>query len=128
MRKKYPRLTEQIYERYIEKYLFNPPSKMDEIEVEYYQSQFLGIMKNLTRDFTEEQLVRFYQTPINFINLIYNTFGLSRKTNFILFQYNTARISFLQQRGLNPKFPTNDFFKPHIFDDKFWSFKVTKDK
>lgn len=84
MRKKHPKLTKEIFERYIEKYLFNPPSKMDEIEVEYYQSQFLGIMKNLTKDFTEEQLVRFYQTPIGFINLIYNTFGLTRKTNFIL--------------------------------------------
>lgn len=65
MRKKYPRLTEQIYERYIEKYFLNPPPKMDQMEVMYYQSQFLGIMKNLTRNFTEEQFVNFYQNPIH---------------------------------------------------------------
>ena len=128
MRKKHPKLTEEIFRRYIEKYLLNPPPKMDEIEVEYYQSQFLGIMKNLTRYYTNEQLVRFYQFPMDFINLTYAMFGLTRKLNYLLFKFNTSRISFLQQRGLNPKFEVNDFFKPHIFDDKFWTFRVIKKK
>jgi hypothetical protein len=128
MRKKHPRLTEQIYESYIEKYLLNPPPKMDQMEVMYFEAQFAGIMKNLTRDFTEEQFVNFYQNPLQFINITYGMFGLTRKLNYILFQFNTARISFLQQRGINPKFEINDFFQPHIFQDDFWSFKVTKNR
>jgi len=128
MRKKYPKINKEIFETYIEKYLFNPPSKMDEIEVEYYQSQFLGIMKNITRDFTKEQFVNFYYNPMDFINMTYGIFGLTRKLNYLLFQYNTARISFLQERGINPKFPVI-----HCFDNKnhlenFGSFKVIKDK
>jgi len=128
MRKKYPRLTEQIYERYIEKYLLNAPKNLDEYEVLYYESQYTGVMKNLTRDFTDDQLVRFYQFPKGFINVIYNTFGLTRKTNFILFQYNTARISFLQERGLNPKFPVIDCFDNKNHLENFGSFKVIKKK
>ena len=126
MRKQYPRLTEQIYERYIEKYLLNPPPKMDQMEVMYFESQFAGIMKNLTRNFTEEQFVNFYQNPMGNIDIIYNWFGLTRKLNYILFRFNTVRISFLQQRGINPKFEINDFFQPHIFQDDFWSFRVIK--
>jgi len=126
--RKQPKLKNQIFERYIEFYLHNSPTNLDEYELMYFESQYTGIMKNLTKDFTKEQFVNFYQNPMDFINLIYNMFGLTRKTNFILFQYNTARISFLQERGLNPKFPINDFFKPHIYDDKFWSFKVIKKK
>jgi len=68
----------------------------------YFESQYSGIMKNLTRDFTEEQFVNFYQNLMGYINSIYGMFGLTIKLNYILFKYNTARISFLQQHELNP--------------------------
>ena len=68
----------------------------------YFESQYSGIMKNLTRDFTEEQFVNFYQNPMGYINSIYGMFGLTIKLNYILFKYNTARISFLQQHELKP--------------------------
>ena len=68
----------------------------------YFESQYSGIMKNLTRDFTEEQFVNFYQNLMGYINSIYGMFGLTIKLNYILFKYNTARISFLQQHELYP--------------------------
>jgi hypothetical protein len=119
-------LTKQIFERYIEFYLNNPPSDLDDYELMYFESQYSGIMKNLTRDFTEEQFVDFYQNTMGYINLMYGMFGLTRKLHYIVFKYNTARISFLQQHGLNPHFKINVIFKPAIFQDDFWSFKVTK--
>jgi hypothetical protein len=127
MRKR-PKLTKDIFENYILEYLNNPPTNLDEYELMYFESQLTGIMKNLTRNFTEEQFVSFYQNPMGDIKLMYGMFGLTKKLNYILFQFNMARISFLQQRGLNPKFEINDFFQPHIFQDDFWSFKVTKNR
>jgi hypothetical protein len=126
--RKLPKLTKQILERYIEFYLNNPPSELDHYELMYFESQYSGIMKNLTRDFTEEQFVNFYQNPFQFINITYGIFGLTRKLNYILFQFNTARISFLQERGLNPKFPVIDFFDNKNHLENFGSFKVIKKK
>lgn len=128
MRKKYPKINKEIFERFIEFYLHNSPTNLDEYELMYFESQYTGIMKNITRDFTREQLVNFYYNPMDFINMTYGIFGLTRKLNYLLFQYNTARISFLQERGINPKFPVI-----HCFDNKnhlenFGSFKVIKDK
>jgi hypothetical protein len=91
MRKR-PKLKKQIFDRYIEFYLNNPPSDLDDYELMYFESQYSGIMKNLTRDFTEEQFVNFYQNPMGNIDIIYNWFGLTRKLNYILFQFNTDRI------------------------------------
>jgi hypothetical protein len=127
MRKR-PKLTKQILERYIEFYLNNPPSELDHYELMYFESQYSGIMKNLTRDFTEEQFVNFYQNPFKIINVTYGIFGLTRKLNYILFQFNTARISFLQERGLNPKFPVIDCFDNKNHLENFGSFKVIKKK
>jgi hypothetical protein len=109
--RKLPKLTKHIFENYILEYLNNPPANLDDYKLMYFESQFSGIMKNLTRDFTEEQFVKFYDNPMDFINIMYNMFGLTRKLNYILFRFNTARISYLQQHGLNPRFEINDYFR-----------------
>lgn len=124
--RKYPKINKEIYERYIEKYLLNVPKNLDEYEILYFESQYTGIMKNLNIDFTEEQLVRFYQNPIDFIDIMYNMFGLTRKLNYILFRFNSARISYLQQNGLNPRFEMNDYFEKKNIPEKFFRFKVIK--
>jgi hypothetical protein len=126
--RKYPRINKEIFERYILEYITNGPRNMDHIELLYYASQYSNLVNNITKDFTEEEYLNFYQTPSIFILIIFDMFHLSRKTNFILHQYSIDRVMFLQKLGLDPKFPINDFFKSHLFDDKFWSFKVRKDK
>jgi len=128
MRKKYPKINKEIFERFIEFYLHNSPTNSDEYELMYFESQYTGIMKNLTKDFTKEQFVNFYQNPMDFINMTYGIFGLTRKLNYLLFQYNTARISFLQERGINPKFPVIDCLNTKNHLENFGSFKVVKKK
>jgi hypothetical protein len=122
--RKFPNLTQEIFERYIREYLNKMTTDLDEYELMYFESQYSGIMKNLTRDFTEEQLVRFYQNPMDFIDIIYNMFGLTRKLNYILFRFNSARISYLQQNGLNPRFEMYDYFEKKNIPEKFFRFKV----
>lgn len=124
--RKLPKLTKHIFENYILEYLNNPPANLDDYKLMYFESQFSGIMKNLTRDFTEEQFVKFYDNPMDFINIMYNMFGLTRKLNYILFRFNTARISYLQQHGLNPRFEINDYFEKKNIPEKFFRFKVIK--
>ena len=124
--RKFPNLTQEIFERYIGEYLNKMTTDLDEYELMYFESQYSGIMKNLTRDFTEEQLVRFYQNPMDFIDIMYNMFGLTRKLNYILFRFNSARISYLQQHGLNPRFEMNNYFEKKNIPEKFFRFKVIK--
>jgi hypothetical protein len=124
--RKFPNLTQEIFERYIGEYLNKMTTDLDEYELMYFESQYSGIMKNLTRDFTEEQLVRFYQNPMDFIDIMYYMFGLTRKLNYILFRFNSARISYLQQHGLNPRFEINDYFEKKNIPEKFFRFKVIK--
>jgi len=75
MRKR-PKLKKQIFDRYIEFYLNNPPSDLDDYELMYFESQYSGIMKNLTRDFTEEQFVNFYQNLLRWNSLNASWVGL----------------------------------------------------
>jgi len=109
--RKYPNLTQEIFERYLGEYLNKMTPDLDEYELMYFESQYSGIMKNLTRNFIKEQFVSFYLNPMDFIDIMYNMFGLTRKLNYILFRFNSARISYLQQHGLNPRFEINDYFR-----------------
>ena len=124
--RKYPNLTQEIFERYLGEYLNKMTPDLDEYELMYFESQYSGIMKNLTRNFIKEQFVSFYLNPMDFIDIMYNMFGLTRKLNYILFRFNSARISYLQQHGLNPRFERNDYFEKKNIPEKFFRFKVIK--
>jgi hypothetical protein len=124
--RKYPNLTQEIFERYLGEYLNKMTPDLDEYELMYFESQYSGIMKNLTRNFIKEQFVSFYLNPMDFIDIMYNMFGLTRKLNYILFRFNSARISYLQQHGLNPRFEMNDYFEKKNIPEKFFRFKVIK--
>jgi hypothetical protein len=126
--RKYPKITKEIFENYILEYITNGPRNMDHLELLYYTSQYSNIVNNITKDFTEEDYLNFYQNPCVFISIMSDMFHLSRKTNFILHQYSIDRVMFLQKNGLDPKFPVI-----HCFDNKnhlenFGSFKVIKKK
>ncbi len=124
--RKYPRLTTEILLRYLSEYLNTAPSKMDDLEILYLNRQYSNIVDNLTRNFTEEEFIQFYQYPFSFISLMYSIFHLSRKLNFILYQYSVDRVRFLQRHGLEPKLELNDHLERKNNLEKFGSFRVIK--
>jgi len=127
MRKR-PKITKEIFENYILEYITNGPRNTDEYEILYFTNQYSNIVNNITKDFTEEEYLYFYQTPCMFILIIFDMFHLSRKTNFILHQYSINRVRFLQKNGLDPKFPVIHCFDKKNYLENFGSIKVVKNK
>lgn len=77
-------------------YLTHEP-ELEQDRVELYSKVYENYIEQLTRDFRNDQdWYKFYRSLHYFIYQISINFGLTRLSNFILYNYNQERIEYLK--------------------------------
>ena len=79
-------------------YYLKTPPEIDRVDIKHYQKVYENYIYKLTRDFRNDQdWYKFYRSLHYFIYQVnFNFGGLTRLSNYILYNYNQERIEYLK--------------------------------
>ena len=79
------------------KYYLKTPPEIDGLDIKHYQKVYENYIQFLTQDFSEQDWYRFYRSLHYFIYQVSFNFGLTRLSNYILYNYNLERLKYFKE-------------------------------